>query len=116
MCRKIHISGVRDANFVNTDHVPIWYESVGNYSWCKQDSGHRSVKTGGKEKDRFTCQISIGEVGMKCIPYVIFKGQDIIFCMHFLYMILHDLMNRISFSPLVFFQAALAKPGKNAVM
>ena len=26
------INGVRDANFCNADHVPVWYESVGNRS------------------------------------------------------------------------------------
>ena len=62
------------------------------------------------------CQISIRKGGMKCIPYVIFKGEDSIFCMHYLYVILHYLMNRISFSPLLFFQADPAKPGKNVVM
>ena len=25
-------NGVRYANFCNTDHVPVWYESVGNYT------------------------------------------------------------------------------------
>ena len=35
----ICIAGVKDAHFVNTDHIPDWCESVGNYSWGKKDSG-----------------------------------------------------------------------------
>jgi len=31
----VHIAGVKNAHFCNTDHVPVWYESVGNYSWGK---------------------------------------------------------------------------------
>ena len=63
---------VSDILIFLTDHVLIWYEYVGNYSWVKKYSGRRSVNTGGKDKDQFTCQISIGKGGMKCIPYVIF--------------------------------------------
>ena len=61
------------------------------------------------------CQISIRKGGMKCIPYVIFKGEDSIFCMHYLYVILNYLMNHIHFSSLLFFQTDPDKPGKNAV-
>ena len=71
------LKGVHDANYFNTDHVPIWYESVGNYSWGKKDSGRRTVKTGGKEKDRFTAQLGIGKGGQKLIPFLIFKGETI---------------------------------------
>ena len=52
-CGKIHIDGVRYAHFVNTDHLLIWYKSVGNYIYGKKDSGRCSVKTGGREKDNF---------------------------------------------------------------
>ena len=31
-----YLLGVRDANFCNTDHVPVWYDSVGNYSWGRE--------------------------------------------------------------------------------
>ena len=113
---KIHIDGVRDDHFVNTDYVLICYESIGNYSWGKKYSGHQSVKTGGKEKDWFTCQLSMGKGGMKYIPYFIFKQKDSILCMHYLYVILNYLVNQISFSPLLLCQDAPAKPGKNAVM
>jgi hypothetical protein len=74
---SIVLKGVHDANYFNTDHVPVWYESVGNYSWGKKDSGRRTVKTGGKEKDRFTAQLGIGKGGQKLIPFLIFKGETI---------------------------------------
>ena len=69
------VAGVEDAYYINTDHVPVWIESVGNYSWGKKDSGRRTVKTGGKEKDRFTAQLSIGKGGKKLIPFVIWNGE-----------------------------------------
>ena len=31
----ICIAGVQDAHFYTTDHVPVWFDSVGNYSWGK---------------------------------------------------------------------------------
>ena len=34
------VEGVKDKDWFNTDHVPIWYESVGNYTWGLKDSGH----------------------------------------------------------------------------
>ena len=35
------------------------------------------MKTGGKEKDRFTAQLCIGKDGQKLIPFLIFKGETI---------------------------------------
>ena len=69
------IAGVRDAYFCNTDHVPVWYEPVGNYSWGKKSGGRRHVRTDGKEKDRFTAQLSIGKDGRKLIRFLIFRGE-----------------------------------------
>ena len=69
------IAGVRDAHFCNTDHVPVWYESVGTYSWGKKSGGIRHIRTGGKEKDRFTAQLSIGKDARKLIPLLIFKDK-----------------------------------------
>ena len=53
------------------------HETVGNYSWGKKDSGRRNVKTGGREKDRFTCQLSIAKDGTKLPPFIIWKGKFI---------------------------------------
>eukprot|EP00957_Ditylum_brightwellii_P102779 7832711-Ditylum_brightwellii.AAC.1 len=36
---SIVLKGVSDAYYFNTDHVPVWYESVGNYTWGLRDSG-----------------------------------------------------------------------------
>ncbi len=69
------IAGVQDRHFVNTDHVPMPIEGVGNFSWGKKNSGRRHVKTAGKEKDRFTCQLSIAKDGTKLIPFLIWKGK-----------------------------------------
>ena len=41
-----------------------------------------------------------------------FKGRESIFCMQYLYAILHYLMNHISFSHILFFQDAPDKPGE----
>ena len=72
---SVRIAGVKDAHFCNTDHVPVWYESVGNYSWGKKCGGRRHVRTGGKEKDRFTAQLSITKDGRKLTPFLIYKGE-----------------------------------------
>ena len=71
----VAVEGVKDKHYVNTDHVPFWIESVGNTSWGKKDSGRRTVKTAGKEKDRFTVQLSITKDGGKLPPFIIFKGE-----------------------------------------
>jgi hypothetical protein len=63
---KVLITGVSDAYYWNTDHVPVW---------GKKDSGRRTVKTGGKEKDRFTVQLGVGKGGAKLRPLIIFKGE-----------------------------------------
>ena len=71
----VYLLGVRDANFCNTNHVPVWYESIGKYSWGEGNSDLRTVKTGGKEKDRFTVQFCMTKNGDKLIPFIIFKGD-----------------------------------------
>jgi hypothetical protein len=73
---SIVLKGVSDAYYFNTDHVPVWYKSVGNYTWGLKNSGRCSVKTGGKEKERFTVQLGIGKGGTKLLPFLIFKGEE----------------------------------------
>ena len=70
------ISGVRYEYNVNTYHMPVWYEYVGNYILGNKCSGCHNVKTGRKDKDRFTAQFSIGKGGNKLIPFIIFKDED----------------------------------------
>ena len=71
----VDIRGVRDVHWANTDHVPVWYESVGNYTWGKKGSGRRNAKTGGKEKERFTAQLGCIKGRQKLIPFIIMKGE-----------------------------------------
>ena len=66
---------VTDDFYVNTDQVPVWIESVGNYTWVKACTGRRFVRTAGKEKDRFNVQLCIAKSGRKLKPYIIFKGK-----------------------------------------
>ena len=42
------VPGVDDAEAYNFDHVPVWRELVGNYSWGPKDSDRRNAKTRGK--------------------------------------------------------------------
>ena len=42
------VEGVKDKYWFNTDHVPIWYESVVNCTWVLKDSGCQIFNTGGK--------------------------------------------------------------------
>jgi len=69
----VRIDSVKDDFFCNTDHVPVWYESVGNFSWDKKDSSRQHVRTGRKEKDRFTAQLSIGKEGKKSVYFLILR-------------------------------------------
>ena len=78
------LPAIEDEHMYNTDHVPTYYEPHGNYTWGKSGSGRRSVKTGGKEKDRFTTQLTISKRGDKLRPYVILKGTFASFPPHFM--------------------------------
>ena len=70
----VSLLGVRDANFCNIDHVPVWYESVGNYYWGEgQWMPHH--ETVGKDNNHFTVQLCIIKNGDKLIPFIIFKGE-----------------------------------------
>ena len=70
------VEGVKDKYWFNTDHVPIWYKYVGNYTCGLQYRGHRNVINGGTEKDRFTAQLGIAKSGKKLIPFLVFKGEN----------------------------------------
>ena len=74
--------GIKDEHYYNTDHVPFWTESVGSYTWGDREChDRRNVKTGGKEKDRFTVQLGIRKKRggpkntAKLRPFIIFKGE-----------------------------------------
>jgi len=59
----VRIRGVKDAHFCNTNHVPVWFESVGNYSWGKKNGGRRHVRTGDKEKNRLLLNSALPKMG-----------------------------------------------------
>ena len=67
---------MKDKYWFNTDHVLICYAFIGNYTWRLKDSGRQNVKTGGKEKYRFTSQLGIANIGKKLIPFLVFKGEN----------------------------------------
>ena len=73
--QMVAVPGIEDDHWINFDHVPVWIEGVGNHSWGPRDSGRRNVKTGGKEKNRFTVVLTITKNGKKGIPFIIFKGM-----------------------------------------
>ena len=73
--QMVAVPGLDDDHWINFDHVPVWIEGVGNHSWGPRDSGRRNVKTGGKEKNRFTVVLTITKNGKKGIPFIISKGM-----------------------------------------
>ena len=68
------MAAIDDDVMWNFDHVPTWYETIGNYSWGPKDSGRRNIKTGGKEKSRYTTVLCIAKSGKKARPFITFKG------------------------------------------
>ena len=52
--------GVTDANMGNTDQVPVYIEDHSKVTWgMRRDHTRRTVDTSGKEKDRFTTQLTL---------------------------------------------------------
>lgn len=68
---------VKEEKWVNTDHLPVYREPVDDYTWGIRNSGRRQIGTGGKEKERFTVQLSIRfkRTNNKLKPFIIFKGK-----------------------------------------
>ena len=64
---------IDEKDWYNFDHVPFWYETVGNNYWGTKYSGRKNLKTGGKEKDRFTVVLTISKWGKNLIAFIIFK-------------------------------------------
>ena len=50
----LHIPTIEDDSFANTDHIPLYCDMPGNYSWVESGSGNRLEVTGGAEKEQFT--------------------------------------------------------------
>ena len=65
------LPGVKDQHMGNTDQVPFYVEMHSNHQWgFKSHRGRRMVGTAGKEKDRFTVQLTIFKNGRKIIDSV----------------------------------------------
>ena len=54
----LHIPTIEDDSFANTDHIPVYRDMPGNYSWVEHGNGNKQVVTGGAEKERFTVPLS----------------------------------------------------------
>jgi hypothetical protein len=60
------IPGVNEDNMSNFDHSPFYIEDHSNACWgLKESTERRCILTGGKEKDRFTAQLTIFMSGRK---------------------------------------------------
>ena len=58
--------GVTDDKMGNTDQVPVYVESRGNYQWGRREDHHRRmVSTAGKENNRFIVQLTVFKYGRK---------------------------------------------------
>ena len=67
--------GVPDAMMGNTDQVPVYMEDHSKCTWGRRDSQERrTVSTAGKEKDRFTVQLTVFKDGRKVSP------NEMLFC------------------------------------
>lgn len=76
------IPAVPDERLANTDHIPMYRDMAGAYSWTKKGAGggtkkkfRGQVATGGGEKDRFTVQLTCLKSGGKVKPFIIFKAK-----------------------------------------
>ena len=66
------VPGIEDDNYVNFDHVPVWYEPVGNHLWGPKGI-LRNVSTAVKEKYQITVVLAIANSGRKLPLFIIFK-------------------------------------------
>ena len=64
--------GVTDANMGNTDQVPVYIDDHSKGTWGMMEDHTRSmVGTAGKEKDRFTAQLTLFKDGTKVRGFLI---------------------------------------------
>ena len=47
----VWIPAADDDAFLNTDHVPIYCDLIGNYSWFTKNDKNVQIATGGAEND-----------------------------------------------------------------
>ena len=65
---------VTDDNLCYSDHIPMYIDMPGNYSWGEMGSSGAQIATSGKEKSRFTLQMQFCKSGRQIRPVLIFKG------------------------------------------
>ena len=64
--------GVKDANMGNTDQVQVYIEDNSKGTWGMRGyHTMRTVGTAGKEKDRFTAQLTVLKDGTKIRGFLI---------------------------------------------
>ena len=65
--------GVKDDDMGNMDHSPFYIEDHGNSMWgLRESQDRRCITTGGKDKSRFTAQLTIFKSGRKvCRSYLL---------------------------------------------
>ena len=71
---KVSINLVQDEYFVNTYHIQVWVDIIGNYTMINKGTGKRELESGGREKYHFTVNLSFSSSGKKIPIYIIFKG------------------------------------------
>ena len=64
---------VKDDFFANTNHVPVYRDLTGNYSWTELGSSNKQLATGDGKKEKFAAQLTYLKSGRKLRPLVIFK-------------------------------------------
>lgn len=62
-------------NIVNADQTPLFLEPARNQTVQAIGSKDVAIKTGGKEKVRFTAMLAVNAAGEKLKPLIIFKGK-----------------------------------------
>ena len=72
----ITISAIGNYSFASSDHIPVYRNLPGDYSWIESGSGNKQVVTGSEEKERYTVQLTCLKSGINMPPFIIFKGAS----------------------------------------
>ena len=71
----IKITAIGDDSFANSDHIPVYRDFPGNYSWIESGAGNKQVVTGGSEKEQYTVQLTCLKSVRKLPPFIILKEE-----------------------------------------
>ena len=72
----IFIPPILDQYYCKNDNISLYIDTLGNYTCGERNTGGLNIGTGGKEKDRFTVQLSCINVGKKLQPLIIWKASE----------------------------------------